>query len=86
MTSMMIMVVLVHLLNFLNQVSLLKTSSPKIFLIYPYFFIVNFNFLLTHAALNHQSKGKTDASRLAVDMTQTTLRKMSLGYYYYYYY
>ncbi len=43
------------------------------------FSIFNFNFLLTHAALNHQAKGKPDASRLAIDMTQLTLKKMSLG-------
>ncbi|CAF2398864.1 unnamed protein product [Rotaria sp. Silwood2] len=40
---------------------------------------VNFNFLLTHAALSHQAKGKSDVARLAIDMTQTTLKKMSLG-------
>lgn len=41
---------------------------------------MNFSFLLTYAALNHQAKGKVDASRLAMDMTHTTLKKMSLGY------
>ncbi|CAF0807742.1 unnamed protein product [Rotaria sp. Silwood1] len=40
---------------------------------------VNFNFLLTHAALSHQAKGKPDVARLAIDMTQMTLKKMSLG-------
>ena len=36
-------------------------------------------FLLTHAALNHQRKGKPDVGRLAIDMTQLTLKKMALG-------
>ncbi|CAF1030123.1 unnamed protein product [Adineta ricciae] len=40
---------------------------------------VNFNFLLTHAAVSHQSKGKPDTARLAIDMTQLTLKKMALG-------
>ncbi|UJR36689.1 hypothetical protein I4U23_029406 [Adineta vaga] len=40
---------------------------------------VNFNFLLTHAALCHQSKGKVDIAKLALDMTQLTLKKMALG-------
>ena len=43
------------------------------------FFVVNFNFLLTHAAVSHQSKGKPDTARLAIDMTQLTLKKMALG-------
>ena len=42
-------------------------------------FVVNFNFLLTHAALSHQAKGKVDVARLAIDMTRLTLTKMSLG-------
>ncbi len=40
---------------------------------------MNFNFLLTHAALSYQSKGKADVARLAIDMTRMTLKKMSLG-------
>ncbi|CAF1488948.1 unnamed protein product [Adineta steineri] len=40
---------------------------------------VNFNFLLTHAALSHQAKGKADVAKLSIDMTQLTLKKMSLG-------
>ncbi|CAF4338289.1 unnamed protein product, partial [Adineta steineri] len=40
---------------------------------------VNFNFLLTHAALTHQAKGKADIAKLSIDMTQLTLKKMSLG-------
>ncbi|CAM4801954.1 unnamed protein product [Rotaria magnacalcarata] len=40
---------------------------------------VNFNFLLTHAALNHQANGKVDTSQLAIEITKMTLKKMSLG-------
>ncbi len=40
---------------------------------------MNFNFLLTHAALSHQANGKTDVARLAIDMTQLTLKKMARG-------
>jgi hypothetical protein len=76
MILMMTMVVLVNIRNFHNQVNLIGI----LFLSYlSIFSIVNFNFLLTHAALNHQAKGKPDASRLAIDMTQLTLKKMSLG-------
>ena len=40
---------------------------------------MNFHFLLTHAALSHQAKGKADVARLAIDMVRLTLKKMSLG-------
>ncbi len=72
----MLMVVLVPVQNFLNRVNFICRKVSLLITIFP---IVNFNFLLTHAALSHQANGKVDVARLAIDMTRLTLKKMSLG-------